>query len=117
MDYKEKMIALLNEMNADKNAGLIPMVIAEAVKECDAIKEQPYLDYYVGNSEVLKRVKDELSVQAFPSLDKVCRQQAYLYVFKDGCWWIVRKCKRNEQPVLALETLKQLTRKNCMTLK
>ena len=47
MDYKEKMIALLNEMNADKNAGLIPTVIAEAVKECDAAKEQPFLDYYV----------------------------------------------------------------------
>ena len=47
MQYKEKMIALLNEMNADRNAGLIPLVIAEAVKECDAIKEQSYLDYYV----------------------------------------------------------------------
>lgn len=47
MDYKERMIALLNEMHRDKNAGLIPMVIAEAVKDCEAIKEQPYLDYYV----------------------------------------------------------------------
>ncbi len=75
------------------------------------------IDFYVSNSVALKRDKEELSVQAFPLLDKVCRQQAYLYVFKDGCWWIARKCKRNEQPVLALETLKQLTRKNCMTLK
>lgn len=50
MNYKKKMIALLNEMHADKNAGLIPMVIAEAVKECDTIKEQPYLDYYVARA-------------------------------------------------------------------
>lgn len=75
------------------------------------------VDFYVNNSEALKRVKDELSVQAFPSLDKVYCQQAYLYVFKDGCWWIARECRKNEQPVTAYETLKQLTRKNCKTLR
>lgn len=75
------------------------------------------IDFYMGNSETLKRAKEELSVQAFPSLDKVCRQQAYLYVFKDGCWWIARKCRKDEKPVIAWETLKQLTRKNCRTLK
>lgn len=75
------------------------------------------VDFYMGNSVALKREKEELSVQAFPSLDKVCRQQAYLYVFKDRCWWIARKCRRNEQPVIAWETLKQLTRKNCRTLR
>ena len=47
MDYKEKMVELLNQMHRDKMAGCIPMVIAEAVKDCEAIKEQPYLDYYV----------------------------------------------------------------------
>lgn len=49
-DYKERMIALLNEMHQDKMAGCIPMVIAEAVRECEAAKEQPYLDYYVAQS-------------------------------------------------------------------
>ncbi len=46
-DWKDRMVALLNEMHEAKCAGVIPMVIAEAVKECDAAKEHPYLDYYV----------------------------------------------------------------------
>ena len=50
MDYKAKMVELLNQMHEDKMTGCIPMVIAEAVKDCDAIKEQPYLDYYVASA-------------------------------------------------------------------
>lgn len=46
-DYKAEMVKLLNEMHEDKIAGCIPMVIAEAINECEAKKEQPYLDYYV----------------------------------------------------------------------
>ena len=46
MNYKEKFIALLNEMYEDKNAGLIPLMIAEGIRECNAIEEHPYLDYY-----------------------------------------------------------------------
>ena len=47
-DYKQRFVALLNEMYADKRAGLIPCMIAEGLKECDAYcKEQPNIDYYV----------------------------------------------------------------------
>ena len=46
-DYKERMVELLNEMHKDKRAGCIPLVIADAVNECEAKKEQPFLDYYV----------------------------------------------------------------------
>ena len=33
MDYKERFVALLNEMRNDNNAGLIPSMIAEGVKD------------------------------------------------------------------------------------
>ena len=46
-DYKERMVELLNEMHRDGRDGSIPLVIADAVNECEAKKEQPYLDYYV----------------------------------------------------------------------
>lgn len=48
MDYKERFVALLNEMRENKHAGLIPSMIAEGVKECDAYnKDESFLDYYV----------------------------------------------------------------------
>lgn len=51
MDYKERFVALLNEMRNDNNAGLIPSMIAEGVKECDAYSnEEPFLDYWVINA-------------------------------------------------------------------
>lgn len=74
-------------------------------------------DLTIGISKISAKWKDEVSLQTFPSLDKVKRQQAYLYVWKDGAWWIARRCKRDEQPVVNGETLRQLTRKNCRTLK
>ena len=74
-------------------------------------------DLTIGISKMSARWKDEVSLQAFPSLNKVKRQQAYLYIWKDGSWWIARRCKRDEQPVINGETLRQLTRKNCRTLK
>ena len=74
-------------------------------------------DLTIGISKMSTKWKDEVSLQTFPSLDKVERQQAYLYVWKDGAWWIARRCKRDEQPVVYGETLRMLTRKNCRTLK
>lgn len=35
MDYKERFKALLNEMVADKNGGLIPPMIAETIHELE----------------------------------------------------------------------------------
>ncbi len=72
------------------------------------------LDLLIGTSPVSGQWSKEVSLQTFPSLDKVSRQQAYLYVFKDGCWWIARRLKRGEQPVVAGETLRRLTRKNTL---
>jgi len=51
MDYKERFIALLNEMHANQQAGLIPCMIAEGVKECNAYNEgDGFLDYWVINA-------------------------------------------------------------------
>ena len=48
---KERFVALLNEMRNDNNAGLIPSMIAEGVKECDAYcKDEAFLDYWVINA-------------------------------------------------------------------
>ena len=48
MDYKERFIALLNEMRENGHAGLIPPMIAEGVKECDSYcKDDAFLDYWV----------------------------------------------------------------------
>ena len=75
------------------------------------------VDMFIGTSPALKQWKEQLSLQTFPSLSMVSRQQAYLYVWKDGSWWIARRCKPGEQAVINGETLKQLTRKNCLTLR
>ena len=51
MNYKERFVALLNEMRDDGNAGLIPCMIAEGIKECDAYsKDDSFLDYWVINA-------------------------------------------------------------------
>ena len=72
------------------------------------------LDLLIGTSPVSGQWGKEVSLQTFPSLDQVSRQQAYLYVFKEGCWWIARRLKRGERPVVAGETLRRLTRKNTL---
>ena len=36
MDYKKEFIALLDRMHEDNNDGLIPIMIAEGLKECKA---------------------------------------------------------------------------------
>ncbi len=51
MDYKERFIKLLNEMKANGHAGMIPCMIAEGVKECDAYSDgDSFLDYWVINA-------------------------------------------------------------------
>lgn len=45
-DYKERFIALLDEMNQDGNGGLIPVMIGEGLRECEAWSKDGYLDYY-----------------------------------------------------------------------
>ena len=75
------------------------------------------LDMFFGTSPALKEWKESVSLQTFPSLDKVCRQQAYLYVWKDGSWWIARRCKSGEQTVIKGETLRIMTSKNCRRLR
>ena len=48
MDYKERLVALLNEMRENGHIDMIPSVIAQSVKECDAYcKDESFLDYYV----------------------------------------------------------------------
>ena len=48
MDYKERFIALINEMVRDNNTGLIPMVIGEGLRESDAYSdERPNIGYWV----------------------------------------------------------------------
>ena len=43
MDYKERFIALINEMHDNKHGGLIPMVIAEGLRESKAYNaEDPH---------------------------------------------------------------------------
>ena len=44
-DYKKEFVALLNEMHKDNNDGLIPIMIAEGLYECDANKD--FLEYWV----------------------------------------------------------------------
>lgn len=55
----------------------------------------------------------ELHVQSFHSLKEAARQQAYLYVWKDGGWWIARRCKKGETPDVGNEILRPLTTTNC----
>ena len=45
-DYKERFIALLDEMEKDGNGGLIPAMIGEGLRECEAWSKEGYLDYY-----------------------------------------------------------------------
>ena len=35
-DYKKRLIELLDEMHEDGNDGVIPMVVAEGLRECKA---------------------------------------------------------------------------------
>lgn len=49
MNYKERFIALLNEMIADKNAGMIPMMISEGLKECNDKNKDSLLYYTISN--------------------------------------------------------------------
>jgi len=51
MDYKERFVALLNEMRENGHAGMIPSMIAEGVKECETYsKDDSFLDYWVINA-------------------------------------------------------------------
>ena len=50
LDYKQRFIALLNEMSKNEMGGLIPCMIAEGIKECDAYTKEPHLDYYVADA-------------------------------------------------------------------
>ena len=55
MDYKNRFISLLNEMRKDGNAGMIPSMIAEGVKGCDAYNDgDGFLDYWVINAFYVK---------------------------------------------------------------
>lgn len=67
-------------------------------------------DMHIGTS--LSRKNNEVKLQTFPSLKKVNSQQEYLYVWKDGAWWIARRCRKDEQPDVGQEILKPLTRRN-----
>lgn len=51
MDYKERFIALLDEMDRDGMGGLIPIMIGEGLRECEAwSKGDGFLDYYTVNA-------------------------------------------------------------------
>ena len=48
MDYKERFIALMNEMYQAGMAGCIPMVIGEGLRECEAYsKGDGHIGYWV----------------------------------------------------------------------
>lgn len=51
MDYKDRFVALLDEMHRDGMGGLIPAMIGEGLRECEAWSEgDGFLDYHVVNA-------------------------------------------------------------------
>ena len=46
MDYKERLNELLNNMVADNNAGLIPVVIAETIHELELSGKAQNVEYW-----------------------------------------------------------------------
>lgn len=46
MDYKERFTELLNEMVADNNAGLIPVMVAEAIHELELSCKCANVEYW-----------------------------------------------------------------------
>ena len=49
-DYKQQMIELLNKIYDDNNAGVIPMVIGEALHEVAGIHHDGWAEYWVINN-------------------------------------------------------------------